>query len=141
MATANESIVKFWRGKRTTYDELENKDYWTHYYVKEASGIWSEYFGNIPIRQTTGQIYPVDTIVESLPQTLIAKQRYLVGRDATETTNAEYYVVEIAEPLSESIITPLGSSSVRVKDQDLYSYQIVNGVLTTYDGDISAGTF
>lgn len=144
MANATNHIVKIWRGKRITYDTLlknNNVDYWTHYYVKEASGLWTEYFGAIPVRQETGQLYPVDTIVNSLPSNLTPGERYLVGHDATDTLDAEYYVVEIAPEIIKSIITPLGSLSVRVKDRDLYSYQIVDGVLTTYDGDIFGGTF
>ncbi len=144
MAKATESIVKVWRGNRTTYDKLvtENKtSYWTHYYVKESSGNWTEYFGNIRISIQTGQLFPVDTIVESLPSNLIPGQRFLVGRDGTETKNAEYYVVEIAPELIKSTITPLNELSVRVKDRNLYNYQIVDNKLTTYDGDISAGIF
>ena len=144
MANATDSIVKIWRGKRTTYDKLvENNDtdYWTHYYVKESSGIWSEYFGTIPVKQATGQLYPVDTIVSELPSELISGQRFLVGVDGDATKDAEYYVVEIANNLSDSTIVPLSSLSVRVKDRGLKAYQIINKKLTTYDGNISCGTF
>lgn len=144
MAKATDSIVKIWRGKRTTYDTLvENNatDYWTHYYVKESSGIWSEYFGTIPVKQATGQLYPVDTIVSELPSELLSGQRFLVGIDGDNNKDAEYYVVEIANNLSDSTILPLGSLSVRVKDRNLKAYQIVNNKLTTYDGSISCGTF
>lgn len=141
MANATENIVTIWRGKRTTYDELAVKNYWTHYYVKESTGTWTEYFGNIPIRQETGQLFPVDTVVESLPTSLKAGQRYLVGHDAKNGSDAEYYVVEIAPEIIKSTITPLGCLSVRVKDRNLYSFQIVDGILTTYDGDIFCGTF
>lgn len=144
MVKATDSIVKIWRGKRSTYDALVASDevsYWTHYYVKEADNTWAEYFGKIPIKPQTGQLYPVDTVVPELPQTATAGQRFLVGRDATETEAAEYYVVEIAPNPLDSAIYPLGSLSVRVKDRKLYSYQVVNGVLTTYDGDVICGTF
>lgn len=144
MATATDSLVKIWRGKRSTYDALianGSTDYWTHYYVKEASGLWTEYFGSIPIRQETGQLFPVDTVVESLPANLTPGQRFLVGHDANANGAAEYYVVEIAPEIIKSTITPLGNLSVRVKDRGLHSYQIVDGVLKTYDGDIFGGTF
>ena len=144
MAKATESIVKIWRGKRTTYDELVESgvtDYWTHYYVKESSGIWSEYFGTIPVKQATGQLYPVDTIVSELPSELISGQRFLVGVDGNAENDAEYYVVEIANNLSDSTIVPLSTLSVRVKDRGLKAYQIINKKLTTYDGNISCGTF
>lgn len=144
MAKANESIVKIWRGDRLAYESLLKNgltDYWTHYYVKESSGLWTEYFGTVPIKQETGELFPVDTIVSELPENLNPGQRFLVGKDATETTEVEYYVVEIATPIQNTVVCPLGDLSVRVKDRNLYSYQIVNGVLTTYDGDISAGIF
>lgn len=141
MAIATDSKVNVWRGKRATYDLIEKKDYWTHYYVKEPTGIWSEYFGTIPIRQTTGQLFPVDTVVESLPSNLKSGQRFLVGRDKSEINDAEYYIVEIVEPISETIIIPLGDMSVRIKDRHLYSYQLVDGKLTTYDNGIFCGVF
>ena len=144
MANATDSIVKIWRGKRTTYDDLVKNnatDYWTHYYVKESSGIWSEYFGTIPVKQATGQLYPVDTVVSTLPSTLVKGQRFLVGIDGDDANDAQYYVVEIADVLPESRIMPLGNLSVRVKDRGYKNYQIVNKVLTTYDGDIFCGTF
>lgn len=144
MAKATESIVKIWRGLRTTYDRLVSSnatDYWTHYYVKESSGIWSEYFGTIPIKQATGQLYPVDTVALSLPSNVTVGQRFLIGRDGTEGREAEYYVVEIANNLSDSTIVPLGDLSVRVKDRNLMNYQIVDNKLTTYDGSINCGTF
>ena len=144
MAKATESIVKIWRGKRATYDDLvknNTTDYWTHYFVKESSGIWSEYFGTIPVKQATGQLFPVDTVVNSLPSSLTAGQRFLVGRDGNDKNNAEYYVVEIADNISDSRIIPLADLSVRVKDRGLKSYQIVNNILTTYEGNIYCGTF
>lgn len=141
MAKANESIVKKWRGNRPTYDALTTKDYWTHYYVKESSGLWSEYFGTNPIKQATGQLFPVITVAETLPSNVKKGERYLIGRDATSTTEAEYYIVEISDPLSSSTIINLGDMSVRVKDRKLQSYQIVDGKLITYDGDIFCGTF
>lgn len=142
--TASNNRVQIWRGLRTTYDTLvanNNTSYWTHYYVKEASGCWTEYFGNIRISLQTGQLYPVDTIVSTLPSNLIPGQRFLVGIDGDTNKKAEYYVVEIAPELVKSTITPLGDMSVRVKDRNLYNYQIVNNKLITYDGDISAGIF
>lgn len=144
MAKATDSIVKIWRGNRKTYDAIVERnatDYWTHYYVKESSGIWSEYFGTIPVKQATGQLYPVDTVVSTLPSTLVKGQRFLVGIDGDDANDAQYYVVEIADVLPESRIMPLGNLSVRVKDRGYKNYQIVNKVLTTYDGDIFCGTF
>lgn len=144
MAKATESTVKIWRGKRSTYNQLVEKnstDYWTHYYVKETSGLWSEYFGTIPIKQATGQIYPVDTLCETLPSNLEPGQRFLIGRDATSTSEAEYYIVEVADPVAESRIIPLGDLSVRIKDRNLKSYQLINGKLITYDGNIYCGKF
>jgi hypothetical protein len=144
MAKATESIVNIWRGLRATYDEMVRNNgvsYWTHYYVKETNGTWSEYFGKTPIKQAAGQLYPVDTVVEALPSSVVAGQRFLVGQDATASKVAEYYVVEISLNPTESTIYPLGDLSIRVKDRGLMSYQIVDGKLTTYDEDIFCGTF
>lgn len=144
MAKATENIVNIWRGKRTTYDTLVSNNkvsYWTHYYVKENNGTWSEYFGKSPIKQVSGQLYPVDTVVESLPSSVVAGQRFLVGQDATASKVAEYYVVEIAPNPTESTIYPLGDLSIRVKDRGMKSYQVIDGKLTTYEGNIYGGTF
>lgn len=145
----NNKVVKFWRGTRQAYNQLVQSglaDYWTRYAVIEDDGRRSEYFGVIPVTLTTGQLYPVDDVVETLPSTLNDGDRYLVGHDATGSTPAEYYVVEIHtgpnNSLSETtIINPLGDMSVRIKSRNMWSYQIIDGVLYSYDEIIDCGSY
>lgn len=139
MAT-NGHIIKFWRGKRSTYDALvkdKKADFWTRYTVLEEDGRRTEYFGTKPVQEATGELYPVKDVVATLPSDLKAGDRYLVGPE----TDGGYYVVEIAADASQSVIKPLGELSVRVAANNYYRYQMVNGKLTTYDNGIDCGTY
>lgn len=155
-----QKIVKFWRGTRAAYDQLvkdKQIDYWTRYSVKENAsstayphtGLWTEYFGYSQIHEHTGQLYPVDKLCTTLPsaEELTPGKRFLVGVDGTFNADgsvarqAEYYVVEIMADLAQSKIEPLGNLSVRVKDNSLFSYQIVNNKLYSYDKYFDGGTF
>lgn len=144
-------IVKHWRGTRESYNALVTSnalDYWTRYSVKEVNGVWSEYYGSNLINSPTGQILPVIDIVETLPTILNPGDRYLIGKDATDTTEAEYYIATIdidnttENKLSvhtEPFINNSGMS-VRVRNKYSMSYQLVNGELITYDL-IDGGTY
>ena len=141
--------IKFWRGTRESYNSLVRSgttDYWTRYAVTEPDGRRTEYFGTVPVTLTTGQLFPVDDVVSSLPATLNDGDRYLVGHDANGNSQAEYYVVEIHTgpngSLAETtIINPLGDMSVRVKSRHMWAYQIVDGVLYSYDEIIDCGSY
>jgi hypothetical protein len=103
--------------------------------------MWTEYYGSNQISSPSGQLLPVLDIVSSLPSTLNPGDRYLVGTDATDTTNAEYYIVTIEVDINqpnglngrtEPFIDNSGMS-VRVINQDSMAYQLVDGTLLTYD--------
>lgn len=140
----NNKIVKKWRGTRDSYNIIKQKgllDYWTRYSVKDVNGTWTEYFGSNQVSSPSGQFLPVLDIVQSLPDILNPGDRYLVGKDATDNTSAEYYIVTIdfdstssnnlsarTEPFIDN-----GGMSVRVIKRDSMAYQLVNGEITTYD--------
>jgi hypothetical protein len=140
----NKKIIKKWRGTRQSYNVIANAkklDYWTHYSVKEINGMWTEYYGSNQISCPSGQILPVLDIVSKLPNTLNPGDRYLVGKDGTETSTAEYYIVTIdvdnekANGISgrtEPFINNSGMS-VRVINKQSMAYQLVDEALITYD--------
>lgn len=140
----NNKIVKKWRGTRDSYNIIKQKgllDYWTRYSVKDANGTWTEYFGSNQVSSPSGQFLPVLDIVQSLPDILNPGDRYLVGKDATDNTSAEYYIVTIdfdstssnnLSARTEPFIDNSGMS-VRVIKKNSMAYQLVNGEITTYD--------
>lgn len=142
-------IVRFWRGTRDAYNSLVRDgitNYWTRYTVTESDGRRTEYFGTVPVTLTTGQLYPVDDVVSSLPANLSDGDRYLVGHDASQGVEAEYYVVEIHtgpnNTLSATtIINPLGDMSVRVKSRSMFNYQVIDGKLRSYEEIFDCGSY
>lgn len=149
----NNRIVKKWRGTRQAYNILlkaKKLDYWTRYSVKEVNGLWTEYYGENQITCPTGQILPVLDIVSSMPSLseLRPGDRYLVGQDASENTNAEYYIVTVdvdttmpngINGRTEPFINNSGMS-VRVINKESMAYQLVDGLLITYD-KVDGGNF
>ena len=144
-------IVKFWRGTRESYNIIKRGgllDYWTRYSVKDVDGTWTEYYGSNQISSPSGQFFPVLDIVSSLPSVLNPGDRYLVGKDATENTPADYYIVTIdidsnndnkLDEHHEPFINNSGMS-VRVINKKSMAYQLIDGVITTYDM-VDGGTF
>lgn len=141
---SNNKIFKKWRGSRELYNSLKNDgllDYWTHYSVKEYDNSWTEYHGSSQVTYQTGQILPVLDIVQTLPSTLNPGERYIVGQDATTSSEAEYYVVIIdsdstTENKLSARVEPFRNNSglsVRVINRDSMVYQLVNGRMITYD--------
>lgn len=142
--TNNNKIVKKWRGTRESYNNLVKSgmlSYWTRYSVKDQNGLWTEYYGSNQISSPSGQLLPVLDIVTELPTVLNPGDRYLVGKDATDTQEAEYYIVIIdidnttSNKLSartEPFINNSGMS-VRVTNKKSMAYQLVDGYLITYD--------
>jgi hypothetical protein len=140
----NHKVVKFWRGTRESYNNIKNANllnYWTRYSVKESNGTWTEYYGDNMISCPSGQILPVLDIVKNLPSVLNPGDRYLVGKDATDITNAEYYIVIIdidsttnnrLSARTEPFINNSGMS-VRVINRKSMAYQLVDGNIVTYD--------
>jgi hypothetical protein len=139
-----QKIVKKWRGTRESYNIIAKAgllDYWTRYSVKDVDGRWTEYYGSNQISCPSGQLLPVLDIVSTLPQVLNPGDRYLVGKDATDTTNAEYYIVIVdidstannnLSARTESFIDNSGMS-VRVINRKSMAYQLVDGKMITYD--------
>lgn len=137
-------IVKKWRGTRESYNIIKKAgllDYWTRYSVKDVDGRWTEYYGSNQITCPSGQLLPVLDIVSTLPQVLNPGDRYLVGNDATDNTNAEYYIVIIdidnttnnnLSARTEPFINNSGMS-VRVINKKSMAYQLVDGEIITYD--------
>lgn len=137
-------IVKKWRGTRESYNIIKKAgllDYWTRYSVKDVDGNWTEYYGSNQISCPSGQFLPVLDIVSELPQVLNPGDRYLVGKDATDITNAEYYIVIIdidsttnnrLSARTEPFINNSGMS-VRVINRKSMAYQLVDGNIVTYD--------
>lgn len=147
----NNKIVKKWRGTRESYNLIAKSNelsYWTRYSVKEVNGTWTEYYGSNQISAPSGQLLPVLDIVKTLPGTLNPGDRYLVGNDATDTTNAEYYIVSIDvdstanNSLSARTEPFLNNSglSIRVINRKSMAYQLVDGEMITYDL-VDGGTF
>lgn len=148
--------IRQWRGTAESYNFLMKAgalDYWTRYSVKyvdsETGAIsWKEYYGDNLITETPGQLLPVIDIVAALPNTLNPGDRYLVGRDATDTSTANYYIVEVGVYMEDGsgyqkttkTKTFEEGISVRVKNKGYKSYLLVNGEMTTYD-EVDCGTY
>lgn len=146
-----QKLVKKWRGTREAYNRIANAsmlNYWTRYSVKEVDGSWTEYYGSNLISSPSGQLLPVLDIVSELPTTLNPGDRYLVGIDATETNAAEYYIVTVdidstaANNLSARTEPFKNNSgmSVRVINRKSRAYQLVDGVMLSYD-EIDGGNY
>lgn len=139
MANIN-NRVKFWRGTRAKYNALGTWDYWTEYNVKETNGSWTKYYGTKEIVGDSGELAPVEGILTpqefaNLDNTGKTQgSRWLVG------SGDSYYIVEFGpqggEDPTSVRIEPLGSYSVRVKNNGLKAYQLVDGELYTYDRDV-----
>ena len=137
-------IVKKWRGTRDSYNIIAKAgllDYWTRYSVKDVNGTWTEYYGSNQISSPSGQFLPVLDIVQTLPMVLNPGDRYIVGKDATNGFDAEYYIVTVdidstAENNLSARTEPFVNNSgmsVRVINRKSMAYQLVDGEMITYD--------
>ena len=146
-------IVKFWRGKRESYEFLKGLSFldpWTRYSVEDPDGTITEYFGENQITQPSGQLFPVNDIVEELPDVLYPGERYLVGHDSIDGAPAKYSVVVVSAKLDEEDPTKYKINTqiedfdykygVRVLSHGLKNFVLVDGKLKTYD-DVDCGTF
>ena len=130
----NEKIVKFWRGSRNAYNTLTNFDYWTRYTVTEPDGTKTEYFGTDKISTDSGELQPVEKILTSQEFLSLTTSEKSQGKRYLVVENDDYYVIEFGPSLSvASKIQPFGDNSVRVKSLKYKKYQLVDGVLKTYD--------
>ena len=146
-------IVRFWRGKRESYEflkELKMLDPCTRYSVSDSDGSITEYFGTNQITQPSGQLFPVNDIVSELPETLNPGERFLVGHDATDGEPAKYSIMVVSTVPDEEDPTKYRAEiqiedfdykyGVRVLSRGLKNYVLVDGKLKTYD-DVDCGTF
>ena len=146
-------IVRFWRGKRESYEflkELNMLDPWTRYSVSDSDGSITEYFGTNQITQPSGQLFPVNDIVSELPETLNPGERFLVGHDAADGEPAKYSIMVVSTVPDEEDPTKYRAEiqiedfdykyGVRVLSRGLKNYVLVDGKLKTYD-DVDCGTF
>lgn len=140
---AQKHIIKYWKGSRANYNliaKAQRLDSWTRYVVTEPDGTLTEYYGDHQITEHTGQILPVESVVEVLPEAPEIGARFLLGNDDNG------YKIAIARYDTEDKkvnfeITDFDANcGVRVKDKDMKNYVYVNGKLVTYD-DVDAGEF
>ncbi len=139
MANIN-NRVKLWRGTRAKYNQLGTWDYWTEYNVRELDGTWKKYFGTKEITGGFGELAPVEGILTPAEFSNLDASSKTQGYRWLVGSGSSYYIVEFGpqggdDPTSVRI-EPLGSYSVRVKNQGLKAHQIVDGELYTYDRDI-----
>ena len=136
--------IRFWRGKRESYDKILKPDFWTRYSVLEPNGIWHEYFGTNLISTSTGTIAPVLDIVETLPEVVNPGDRYLLRTEQNGVTL--YQIYEFSPIRGENgyllsvKMTDLGDMTVRIKSRGLKAYQLVDGALKTYD-EVDCGLY
>ena len=147
---AEKHIVRFWRGKRESYNFLKSVnrlDPWTRYSVIESgdsANAITEYFGENQINVPTGQLLPVSAVVATaLPSYRVRPyDRYLVGTDGSGYKIIEY----LPKSTSEGVVLEQNEMDfdwrygVRVRKEGLKNYVYVDGKLVTYD-DVDCGLF
>lgn len=139
-------LVKHWKGTAASYNLLKQNNAlnpWTKYVVVNQDGsVISEYYGENIISIPTGQLLPVNDIVESIAELPVEKNpfdRFLVGNDSNG-----YNVVEF-QPISGGTLVMNTMEfdykyGVRVASDGYKNYIYVNNHLITYD-DVDCGTF
>ena len=147
---AEKHIVRFWRGKRESYNFLKSVnrlDPWTRYSVidsGDSANVVTEYFGENQINIPTGQILPVSAVVDTaLPEYRVRPyDRYLVGTDGTGYKIIEYLPKSTADGvvLEKNEMDFDWKYGVRVRKEGLKNYVYVDGKLVTYD-DVDCGLF
>ena len=140
-------IINFWRGKRATFNALQEKDYYTKYSVLEADGSWSTYYGGYEAFEG-GEKLPVEDIISAEDVDTIANEE---GRYLVESGNGYSIVIHALDEnnvMTEHIDPfPINCYSVRVKSQGMKAYVFTDGldpngerVLRTYD-DVDCGAW
>lgn len=136
--------IRFWRGKRESYNKIIKPDFWTRYSVLEPNGVWHEYFGTNLISTSSGALAPVLDIVDKLPEAVNPGDRYLLK--TTENGTVKYQIYEFSPIMGENgyllsvKMTDLGDLTVRIKSKGLKAFQVVDGVLKTYD-EVDCGLY
>lgn len=137
-------LVRKWLGTRESYNTLKESpflDPWTIYYVRNADGSTVEYFGDNIVTVPTGQLLPVNDILEEEPdiQDVNPYDRFLVGTDNEGYKVVEYTLNNSYELVKEEMDFDW-RYGVRVKSQDLKNYIYFDGKLRSYD-DVYCGEF
>lgn len=146
--TGTKHIVRHWRGTRENYELLKQAgalNAWTKYVVidniTDTQKIITEYFGENQIAEHTGQLLPVNSIIETIQSATNPNpyDRYLVGRDGigyrvyecalNNENNLKWYITQFDDKYG-----------VRVRDRGLKNFVYVDGKLITYD-DVNCGEF
>ena len=139
-------VVRHWRGTRANYEFLKRNgalSNWTKYVVIDTianKDVIVEYYGENQISNFTGQLLPVNSIVETIAEVTPAPyDRYLVGTDGIGYNIYECVLDD--EGTIKWYVKPFDYRyGVRVRSKGLKNYVLVDGILTTYD-DIDCGTF
>ena len=139
-------VVRHWRGTRANYEFLKKNgalSNWTKYVVIDTianKDVIVEYYGENQISNFTGQLLPVNSIVETIAEVTPAPyDRYLVGTDGIGYNIYECVLDD--EGTIKWYVKPFDYRyGVRVRSKGLKNYVLVDGILTTYD-DIDCGTF
>jgi hypothetical protein len=139
-------VVRNWRGPRDKYEFLRNNgalNSWTRYVVIDninGKEMYTEYFGNNQIFEHTGQLLPVNSIIETIASvTPVPYDRYLVGRDGSGYKIYEC-VLDSDNNLRWYIKNFDYRYGVRVREKGLKNFVYVDGNLITYD-DVDCGEF
>ena len=139
-------IVRHWRGTREKYEFLKRNgalSVWTKYVVIDTIAnkeVLVEYYGENQVTEFTGQLLPVNSIIETIAEVTAAPyDRYLVGMNGIGYNIYECVLDD--EGALKWYVKPFDYRyGVRVKSKGLKNYVIVNGILTTYD-DVDCGEF
>lgn len=138
--------VRFWRGTREKYNFLLKNNAlnpWTRYAVLDnINGVdqYTEYFGENQISEQTGQLLPVNSIINNIIDAeAVPYKRYLLGTDGVG-----YQIYECVPEEDGSmkwLVKPFDYRyGVRVIDRGLKNFVYVNNALRTYD-DVNCGEF
>lgn len=140
---AQKHIIKYWKGSRANYNiiaKAQRLDPWTRYIVKESDDTLTEYYGDHQITEHTGQILPVETVMDEMPSDAEIGTRFLIGNDSRgyKIAVARYDAEEDKIFFESTDFDP--NCGVRIKDRDMKNFVYVNSKLVTYD-DVDCGNF
>lgn len=137
--------VRFWRGTREEYNNLDLKDSNTYYTVKEPDGRWTSFYGPRRVFGRSGQLYPVkkdftETEVNKLDKTKFEGLGDENGILVKEPNGN--YCIAVLNSLDGPIerLSLAEGVSVRVGTKNYKSMMVVDGKLMTYD-DVYCGEY
>ena len=139
-------VIRHWRGGRDSYEFLVKNSAvtpWTKYVVIDiinGEERLAEYYGTNQVLEHTGQLLPVNSIIENISEIEPEPyDRYLVGKDG-EGYEIYEYVID-TEKTHRWIVKPFDYRyGVRVKSEGLKNYIYFDNKLFTYD-EFNGGEF